>query len=270
MSFKNKFSNLGQPNKIWVIAAVHGERERLVTLHKTLFDKISPQDRLLYTGNYLGGPNALPVETVDEILHFRRALLARPDMEAENFVYLRGIQEELWGKLLQLQLAPSPRQIIEWMMQKHPDMEAILNGYGSSFDEAARVTREGIPSMTRWTSALQFSVRSHPGHEKFFSVLRRAAFTEHASSNDNNLLFVHAGLDPQLPLISQGDNFWWASRQFSEMAEAYHPFKSVIRGFDPDHQGLRIGPVTISLDGSGKLLCAELSPQGEVLEILAA
>jgi hypothetical protein len=113
-------------------------------------------------------------------------------------------------------------------------------------------------------------VRRHPGHEKFFSVLRRAAFTEHTTSNDNNLLFVHAGLDPQLPLISQGDNFWWAFRQFSGIQEAYHPFKSVIRGFDPDHQGLKIGPVTVSLDGGSQLLCAEMSGQGDVLEILAA
>jgi hypothetical protein len=269
MSFKNKFSNLGQPRKIWVVAAVHGACDRLVTLHKTLFDKITSGDRLLYTGNYLCGPNSLPIKTIDEVLHFRRSLLAKPGMQPEDFIYLRGIQEELWGKLLQLQFMPSPRQVIDWMQQKHPEMEHVLNGYGSSFDDASRAAREGVLSMTKWTSALKLALRQNPGHEKFFSILHRAAFTECPASNDN-LLFVHAGLDPQLPLVSQGDNFWWASRQFSQIQETYHPFKSVIRGFDPDHQGLKIGPSTISLDGGGQLLCAEMSGHGDVLEILAA
>jgi serine/threonine protein phosphatase 1 len=269
MSFKNKFSNLGQPNKIWVMSAIHGDRPRLIQLHKTLFRKITPGDRLVYTGNYLGGPGASPIETLDEILYFRRTLLAHPGMQATDFVYLRGIQEELWNKLLQLQFTPSPGQVIEWMIKKHKNMESILQGYGSSLEEASRAAREGVISLTRWTAALKLSVRRHPGHEKFFSVLRRAAFTEHRTSNDNNILFVHAGLDPQLPLISQGDNFWWASRQFSQMGEAYYPFKLVVRGFDPDHQGLQIGPVTVSLD-SDRTLCAGMSGQGDVLEILEA
>src|SRR4051812_27118804 len=111
MSFKSKFSNLGQPNKIWVVAAIHGERSRLVTLHKSIYERAAPGDRLLYTGNYLCGPAALPLETINEILYFRRTLLARPGMETDDFVYLRGIQEELWSKLLQLQFMPSPRQV---------------------------------------------------------------------------------------------------------------------------------------------------------------
>jgi hypothetical protein len=270
MSFKNKFSNLGQPNKIWVVSAVHGEVPRLTELHDKLFQRFQPGDRLLYTGNYIAGAAAQPVETINEILYFRRTLLARPGMMADDFVYLRGIQEELWNKLLQLQFTPSPRQVVDWMSKKHTSMESVLNGYGSSFEEAARVAREGIISMTRWTSFLKSSVRQFPGHEKFFSVLRRAAFTENRAGNDNNILFVHAGLDPQRPLMSQGDNFWWGSKQFSQMTESYQPFKSVVRGFDPEHQGIQVGPVSVSLDGGDKLVCAEMSGQGDVLEILAA
>jgi serine/threonine protein phosphatase 1 len=269
MSFKNKFSNLGQPEKVWVVSAVNGDRARLVELHKTLFDKIKSGDRLLYTGNYLAGPGASPVETLDEILYFRRTLLARPGMQDSDFVYLRGIQEELWNKILQLQFTPSPGQVLEWMMKKHPNMESVLRGYGSSFEEASRLTREGVINLTRWTTSLKQTIRQHPGHEKFFSVLRRAAFTEHSAGDDGNILFVHAGLDPQLPLISQGDNFWWASKQFSQIQEAYHPFKLVVRGFDPDHQGLKIGPAAVSLDGD-RMLCAEMSGQGDVLNVLAA
>jgi hypothetical protein len=252
-----------------VVSAIHGDRARLIELHKTLFGKISPGDRLVYTGNYMGGPGASATGTFDEILYFRRTLLAQPGMLASDFVYLRGIQEELWNKLLQLQFTTGPGQVVEWMAKKFPDMESLLRGYGSSFEAAARVSREGVINTTKWTSALKLAVRRHPGHEKLFSVLRRAAFTEQDGSNDNNILFVHAGIDPQLPLVSQGDSFWWASRQFSQMGEPYFPFKLVVRGFDPDHQGLQVGPGTVSLDGDG-MLCAGMSGQGEVLEILAA
>lgn len=269
MSFDSKFSNLGQPNKIWVLSAINGDIVRLVDMHRQLFEKVTPGDRLVYTGNYLCGPAARTAETIDEILYFRRTLLARPGMMAGDFVYLRGIQEELWNKLLHLQYQPSPVQLIEWMAVKYPDMEKILASYGSSLNEGRRIAREGIISLTRWTSALKTEIRKHPGHDKLFSVMRRAAFTEHQTSNDNNILFVHAGLDPQLPLTAQGDNFWWASHQFSQMTVPYHPFKLVVRGFDPERRGVRVGPVAITLDDD-RVLCAELSSQGEMIELLAA
>lgn len=269
MSFDSKFSNLGQPNKIWAVSAINGDVARLVEMHKILFDRITPGDRLVYTGNYLCGPLAQTAETLDEMLYFRRTLLARPGMMAQDFTYLRGIQEELWNKLLHLQLMPSPIQLIEWMADKHPHMDKILRAYGGNLQDGRRFAREGIMGLTRWTTGLKTVIRRHPGHDKLFSVMRRAAFTEQPSSNDNNILFVHAGIDPQVPLVSQGDNFWWASQQFSQMSSAYHPFKLVVRGFDPERRGVQVGPVTVSLDGDS-LICAEMSGMGDMLDIIAA
>lgn len=276
MSFKNKFSNLGHPNRIWTVSAIHGELDQLVSIHKSIYDKFAAGDRLVYTGNYFASRYAKPAETLDELLYFRRSLMARPGVQAEDIVYLRGVQEEIWSKLLQLQFAPSAVQVAEWIAGKYPELDILLQAYGSSLGEVRRIAREGVISQTRWTSALKARIRSQPGHEKFFSVLRRAAFTEQRLANDNedrNILFVHSGLDPSLPLAAQEDRFWWASRDFNEMG-AYAPFRAVIRGCDPERQGVHLGTARLTIDGGcghgGKLICAQLSASGDILGILAA
>ena len=274
MSFKNKFSNLGHPNRIWTISAIHGQIDKLYAIHDTLFDKCRPGDRIVYTGNYFAGRHGFPLATMDELLSFRRRMLAQPGMMTDDFAYLRGVQEELWSKVLQLQFAPSARDVLDWMTSRYPEIDSILQAYGSSYDNAACTAREGVLPLTRWTTALRDRLRRHAGHEKFFTVLRRAAFTEHRHSNDNNILFVHAGIDPALPLTAQGDRFWWSAKGFNSMSAPYLPFRAVIRGHDPEKNGLHIGNVSISLDGGcghgGELILAGLSDRGDVLELLAA
>lgn len=274
MSFKTRFSNLGHPNKIWVVSAVHGQQARLVEIHKTLFDKFRSGDRVVYTGNYLCGQDASPIETLGEILHFRSALLTQKGVEADDIVYLRGIQEELFSKLLQLQFAPNAEHVVDWMSRNHPEVGLLLQAYGTSFEEASRISREGILCLTKWSNAIKSRMRDFGNHEQFFTHLRRAAFTDHRQSNDNNLLFVHAGLNPHLPLVSQGDSFWWSSRHFNDIGERYAPFRAVIRGHDPERKGVHIGSATISIDGGcghgGKLVLAQISNIGEVVELIAA
>lgn len=277
MSFKTKFANLGHPNKIWVVSAIHGDVSQLTELHKNLYRKFKPGDRLIYTGNYFCGdgghaPGA-PLATLAELLHFREALLALPGFVPDDIICLRGIQEELWGKLLQLSFAPDAGQVVEWIATRHPALDQLLAAYGTSLAELARISREGILNLTRWSAALKTRLRGNAGHEKFFTSLRLAAFTEHKSSNDNNLLFVHAGLDPSRPLAAQGDGFWWSARGFNHIETPYRPFRTVIRGFDPEGQGIHIGPAVVSLDGGcgrgGKLVCAQLSNIGDIIEILS-
>ena len=278
MSFKTSFCNLGQPRRIWTVSAVRGQLERLALIHNHIFEHCRPGDRVLYTGNYFAGAKAAPAATLDELLYFRRSLLARPGMMPDDFVYLRGVQEELWSKLLQIHFAPSARNVVEWIAAHHPEMDSLLSCYGSSLTDVARTAREGIVPLTKWTIYLREQMRARPGHEKFFTLLRRAAFTEHradpARSNETNILFVHGGLDPQRPLTAQGDSFWWAARSFGGMQEPYYPFRTVIRGCDPDGGGVKVGTVSVSLDGGcgrgGQLVCAQIAPDGEVLSIEAA
>ncbi len=274
-SFTDKFSNLGAPRKIWTVAAIHGQRDRLARVHDKIDAEFSPGDRLVYTGNYFCAPFAAkPAETLNDLLAFRRQLLAKPGMMADDLIYLRGVQEELWTKLTQVQLAQNPRQIIEWITQTYPEMDTLLAAYGTSLVQAGRVAREGILSLTRWSGALKKSMREQAGAEKFFTALRRAAFTEQRQTNDNNTLFVHAGINPSKPLVEQNDQFWWAHKSFTSMQSPYAPFRTVVRGSDPQGAGVKIGNITVSLDGGcakgGDLVCAQLTASGEVIDVYAA
>jgi serine/threonine protein phosphatase 1 len=275
MSFGSRFFNLGHPDRIWVISAVHGQLPRLTRIHAALAEKFAPGDKVVYTGNYLCGPDARPLQTLDALLGFREELLSVPSVEQGDIVHLRGIQEELFSKLLQLQFAQNAEQVVEWVSRHHPDMDCLLAACGTSLGEASRISREGILCLTKWSNAIKARMREHgEAYEHFFTHLRRAAFTDYRESNDNNLLFVHAGLNPHLPLASQGDSFWWASRHFNEIEERYAPFRAVIRGHDPERKGIHVGKATISLDGGcgfgGKLVLAQMSNTGEVLELIAA
>lgn len=272
-SFKSRFANLRAPKRIWAVSAIHGENARLLKLHAYIFDKFKPGDRLVYLGNYLSSEQgARPIETIDELLRFRRALMARPGMLPQDIVYLRGVQEEIWQKLLQVQFAVGAPNVLEWMSEN--GAKPIVEAYGGSMEEGIQSARESVLAVTRWTMMLRDSLRDHPGHEKFFSVLCRAAFTEDKSGQDNNLLFVNAGLDPEIAFVSQTDSFWWANKAFESIKTPYSPFKVVIRGYDPETKGVLISKVTASLDGGcgrgGELICAQIASSGQVVDLLSA
>jgi serine/threonine protein phosphatase 1 len=111
-----RFAVLRRARRVWAVAAIHGESGRLKALHRVLADAFEEGDRLVYLGNSLGGADV--VGTMDELLSFRRAIIARPRTFSSDLVYLRGSQEEMWQKLLQLQFAPNPREVFDWMMEQ--------------------------------------------------------------------------------------------------------------------------------------------------------
>src|SRR3954470_1887701 len=99
MSDTQKFADIGLPKRIWAVGAVHADVERLSALHTDIGRRFTPGDRLVYNGNLIGRGTAVR-ETMDELLSFRSSLIAMPGMLAEDVVYLRGAQEEMWQKLL--------------------------------------------------------------------------------------------------------------------------------------------------------------------------
>jgi len=261
-----KFALLRRCERIWAIASVHGEADRLVALHDQLSKRVHATDRVVYLGNYMGvGPKVRAA--LDELIEFRRWLLARPRAFATDVVFLRGAQEEMWSKLLQLQFAPNPPDVLRWLLEH--GTAATLQAYGGDPAYASQVARAGPVAMTRWTGALRAALAACPGHQPFLSGLRRAAFTD-----DQGLLFVHAGIDVSRPLGAQSDSFWWATAAFGRITEPYEGYKRVVRGFDAQHAGLVTTPFTASLDGGcgfgGGLLAACFDRTGQVIETLEA
>jgi len=235
-------------------------------LHDRLWPQLSAGDRLVYLGNYLGyGPSA--AATMDSLLEFRRAFLARPGTFLGDIAFLRGAQEEMWQKLLQLQFAPNPREVLPWMLDH--GVGATLHAYGLDPRQAQAASRDGVLGLTRWTGALRAAIDAHPGHRALLNSLRRAAFT-----GEDGLLFVHHGVDPGKPLDLQRDVFWWGAANILELAQPFAGFRRVVRGYDRRHAGLVEGAYAVSLDGGcgfgGSLLAVCFAPDGTVVERLEA
>lgn len=266
MKASEKFAALRRAGRVWAIAAIHGEARRLAAVHAALEGRFGPGDRLVYLGNYLGH-GAQIVETMDELLRFRRALIARPGQFAYDIVHLRGSQEEMWQKLQQLQFAINPREVLDWMLSH--GVAATLAAYGGDARQGMAAARDGAVSITRWTSQVRAGVAKAPGHQTLLSSLRRAAFTD-----DGSLLFVHAGIDASRPLEAQGDVLWWGGSGFGEWAAPYQGFRRVVRGFDAAHAGIVRSAYGLSIDGGcgfgGKLVAVCLDPMGEIVERIEA
>ncbi|MFD2261956.1 hypothetical protein ACFSM5_03590 [Lacibacterium aquatile] len=262
MSQDAKFAQLIGQGRIWVIPSLMGEVEKLRRLHLEIASRLQYPDQVVYLGNYLGG-SANVQATVEEVLTFRRWLLARPYMFLEDYAYLRGAQEEMWSKLLQLHFAPNPREILSWVLDH--GAAATLQSYGGAANDGIIAAREGPVALARWTGQLRAMIAARPGHQPFLTHLRRAAV-----SRSGELLFVNAGVDPEKPLDQQRDSFWWSTSGFNRVTQPFEGFRRVIRGFDPSAAGLVETATTLSLDGGsgrgGALLAACLGPDGALID----
>ena len=260
-----KFARLGAARRIWAVAAIHGEAERLARLHDRIAARFAEGDRIVYLGNYIGLGSAVKA-TLDELLDFRLRVLARPRGFASDVVFLRGAQEEMWQKLLQLQFAANPGEVLGWMVRA--GIETTVQAYGGELRHGFAATRDGPRTITRWTSALRNAMNAAPGHTALFAALR------HAAISDGGLLLVHAGIDRSRPLSAQGDAFWWGVTDILDLAEPFDGFRRVVRGFDRERRGVVEHEFAVSLDAGagrgGRLLAAAFAPDGSILEVLDA
>lgn len=267
-----KFAVLRRARRVWVVGAIHGEAHRLADLHDALWPRFADGDRLVYLGNSLGRGRTV-AGTLDELARFRCAVIARPYMFASDVAYLRGSQEEMWEKLLQLQFAVNPREVLDWMLTQ--GVAATIQAYGGDPDRGRAAAREGPMAMGRWTASLRQAMTERPGHRALMSTLRRAAYTD-----DHGLLFVHAGLDPARPLVEQSDALWWGHPGWDGIDHPYEGFRRVVRGFDravrgpsrAERQSIVAAAHTLTVDGGcgfgGALVAACLTPAGEIVDKL--
>ena len=257
-------ASLAGGGRFWVVGSVHGDADRLASIHDYIGDHFRAGDRLVYLGGYMGyGPRV--IDTINEILTFRRQIIALPNDELEHVVYLRGAQEEMWQKLLQLQFAQGPSKVLTWMVEHGAG--ATISAYGGSLDEGMEAAEQGVLALTRWTNNLRQAVREWDGHSSLMSALRHAAVTD-----DGSLLFVHAGIDPLRPLEAQVDHFWWGSSVLDSMTDPYGGFSAVVRGYSTTGPKIQTEPPLITLDGGcgrvqdGSLMALCIDGNGHVLD----
>jgi hypothetical protein len=268
-SMNEKFVDLGKPRRIWAVAAIHGERERLAALHDHLATRFGLGDRLVYLGNYLGVGGYDNEAVLDELLAFRAALLAKPGMEPSDIVHLRGPAEEAWQRLLRLQFAPIPSQTLEQLLKA--GVEPYLRLYGITLTDTKAMARADSVTITRWTNQLRVAQRLATGHEPLICSMRRAAVTK-ANANNQHLLFVPAGFDSLRSLEDQGDSLWFGPAPYRATKNSAASYARIVRGFDPARAGIQTEGTCITLDGGcgfgGPLSCGCFDPSGHLLEII--
>lgn len=257
---------LADINRVWAVGAIFGEADRLRALHTQLAEHLQPGDKLIYLGNYLGHGRAI-VETVDEVLQFQQRLTAGGRFNATDIVHLRGAQEEMWAKLLQIQWAMQPDETFAWMMANGAD--ATLRAYGGDPASARSKFRAGVLVTARWTTELRERFQAHKGHDPFLHRLASAA-----AAGPQGLLFVSAGLDPKRPLAKQNDRFWWGSTAFDAIDAPYEGYRLVVRGFNREHKGVVVGDHAACIDAGcgfgGSLAAVCFSADGTLLDRLDA
>jgi serine/threonine protein phosphatase 1 len=256
------FATLRRWRRVWAIAAIHGESEKLRRVIDGIIARLQTGDRIVFLGNYLGyGPDV--VGTLDRLVAFRRGFLALPGNFLGDIVFLRGWQEELWHKLTQLQFSADPRPVFQWMMEH--GAAASLAAYGVDPRRVEMAMREGVMAVTRQTGALRAAVDARPGHRAFLASLRHAARTD-----DDTLLFVHAGYDPDKPLELQSDILWWGGGDILDLDTPIPGFTRIVRGFERGHAGRQRGTHAVSLDGGagfgGPLLAACFDRAGAIVD----
>lgn len=265
-----KFVDLGKPRRVWAVAALNGDHDRLITLHDHLATRFCVRDRLVYLGNYLGQVAWDNHAVLEELLAFRSALMSKPGVEPSDIVHLRGPSEESWQRLLRLQFAPSPTVALEKCLSA--GAESYLRLYGVSMNDTKSMARAGSVAITRWTNQLRVLQRQTLGHEAFVCSLRRAALTQ-ATDGHGSMLFVPAGYDARRSLEDQGDNLWFggASYTATQQSQAY---SRIVRGHDPLQGGVNTDGLAVTLDGGcglrgGPLICGCFNEEGLLIEVIA-
>jgi len=222
--YQSHFAELKFSKKIWAIGSIHSHINSFESIKDHILKYFSNGDRVVFLGNIIGlGENSK--DTISSVVNMRNNLLSNFSLKPEDIVFLRGAQEEMFLKLLQLQTAPNPHDIVQWMFEHGVDKTA--KSYGFDKDEIIEISTQGTLSISRWTAKLNKIIAHFPGHNEYFLNLQHAAF-----SDTKKILFVNRGVDISRPLSAQSDCFWWGYQNFSKLNKPYKTFIKIVRGYE--------------------------------------
>ena len=266
MKSDNKIQEFKNINRIWAIGSLHSSIDSFKSIKNYILLKFSKGDKLIFLGNLIGFRNKSK-EIISEVLNLRFNLMAKFNLDHDDIVFLRGAQEEMFSKLLQLQIAPNPIEIIDWIFSHGVDQTVI--SYNLDPDQFKNIATQGTIQINKLTSKLNHQISLSPGHKEFFSNLKHAAYSE-----TKEVLFVNRGVDLSRPLSAQNDCFWWGYQNFSLVNKPYSTFKRIVRGYQSNpHNDLENSKSRVlctlfrqPLDNK-KILAGIFSKNGEILEL---
>lgn len=223
MNKESNFVELVNPNRIWAVGSIHSNLQAFNSIKNYIIENFTHGDKLVFLGNIIGlGPNTK--ETLSSLIDLRFYLMSKFTLQPDEIIFLRGAQEEMFTKVLQLHIAPNPSEIITWMFEHGVDK--TLNSYGFSNKDVIDIATTGTVSISRWTSKLNKIIDEYPGHKEYLLNLKHAAF-----NSSKKILFVNRGVDISRPLSAQSDCFWWGYQNFSKIDAPYNTFNRIVRGY---------------------------------------
>ena len=120
MTSNNKFQEFTNTDRIWAIGSLHSSINSFQSIKKYILSNFKKDDKLIFLGNLIGYNNQSK-QIITDVLSLRFSLMAKFGLNHEDIVFLRGAQEEMFSKLLQLQIAPNPSEIINWIFNHGVD-----------------------------------------------------------------------------------------------------------------------------------------------------
>jgi serine/threonine protein phosphatase 1 len=233
--------------RLYAIGDIHGRLDLLERLMSLIEDDNSSRDAarttLIFLGDYVDrGPDSKGV--VEWLINVRRQrnLLARdrfsPPPPPFSFLFLKGNHEHL---LLTFLTDPAIGRF--WL--RHGGVETLLS-YGVDNDVIERAAFQGEPWLTQASEAFQALLPND--HLRFYRGLELCY-------RSGDYLFVHAGVNPKVPLNNQSEkDLLWIRDGFVNWPD---DFAAVIvhghtPGFTPVDLPTRIGIDTYAVD-SGRL-----------------
>lgn len=262
----SKFQEFKNINRIWAIGSIHSDLDSFRSIKKYILSNFAKGDKLVFLGNVIGLRDTSK-DIITEVLKLRFDLLANFNLKHEDVVFLRGAQEEMLSKLLQLQIAPNPIEILDWIFSHGVDR--IVYSYNFDPDEFKKVATQGTIQINKLTSKLNHQISTTPGHKEYFSNLKHAAYSE-----TREVLFVNRGVDLSRPLSAQNDCFWWGYQNFALISKQYSTFRRIVRGYQSNqHNDLENSKNRILCSlyrqplKNQKILAGIFSEKGEILEL---
>lgn len=262
----SKFAEFKSCNNIWAIGSIHSHIDSFDSIKKHVINKFSKNDKIVFLGNIIGVGD-FAQETLSSVIDMRLKLMSKFNLNPEDIVFLRGAQEEMFLKLLQLQTSPNPNEILLWMYEH--GVNKTIDSYGLDSKELIEISTRGTIAINRWTSRLNDILTYKNGHREYFSHLCHAAF-----SKSRLILFVNRGVDITRPLFAQSDCFWWGYHNFSKLDKPYRTFRKIVRGYEPlkTNQQSNFGKKTVFSLYQGplsdkKIMGGLFNDSGEILDL---
>ena len=266
MDNTSNFVELKKSSKLWAIGSIHSNLNSFNSIKKFIINNFEISDKLIFLGNIIGLGDS-PKETLSSVIDLRFNLMSKFKLKPTSIVFLRGAQEEMFSKLLQLHLAPNPTEIVEWMFEH--GVNQTIKSYGFSEDEVKSISSSGTMKISKWTANLNKAVQMNPGHTQYFLNLKHAAY-----SHTKKILFVNRGVDITRPISAQNDCFWWGFQNFSRIQQPYKSFLRIVRGYESEH----LNNVEISKNNvvctlfkqplsNKNILCGIFAENGEILDL---